>query len=62
MFDHCKSRKRVKREISILNYFERNETSSESLEKIDQDHETFLSLQLRSTEVECVITKLKSVE
>ena len=62
MFDHCKSRKRVRRKISILNYFERNETSSESLEKIDQDHETLLSLQLRSTEVECVITKLKSVE
>ena len=59
MFDHCKSRKRVRRKISILNYFERNEASSECLEKIDQNDETSSSLQLRSTEVECVITKLR---
>ena len=48
--------------MTILNYFKRKETPSECLEKIDKNNETSSSLQLTSTEMECVVTELKSVE
>ena len=44
----------------ILNCFKRKEIPSEFLEKIDKNNETSSSLQLTSTEVECVVTKVKS--
>ena len=64
MFDHCESRTGVRRKISILNYFKRKETpsASECPERIHKNNETSSSLQLTSTEVECVVTELKGVE
>ena len=45
--------------MSILNYFKMEETPSECIDIIDKNNE--MSLQLTSTEVECVVTELKSV-
>ena len=45
-----------------MNYFKRKETQSECPERKDKNNETSLSLQLLGTEVECVVTELKSVE
>ena len=61
MFDLCKSRTEVRRKMSILNYFKMEETPSECIDIIDKNNEISLSLQLTSTEVECVVTELKSV-
>ena len=47
--------------MSILNYFKMEETPSECIDIIDKNNEISLSLQLTSTEVECVVTELKSV-
>ena len=47
--------------MSILNYFKMEETPSECTDIIDKNNEISLSLQLTSTEVECVVTELKSV-
>ena len=59
MFDHFESRTGAKRKMTILNSSKRKETPSECLERIDKNNETSSSLQLTSTEVECVVTDLK---
>ena len=61
-FDRCESRIEVRRKMSTLNYFKRKETPTKCLERIDKNNETLSSLQLASTEKECVVTELKNVE
>ena len=48
--------------MSISNYFKKVEAPSECLEKIGKNDEACSSIQLTSTDVECVVTELKSVE